>query len=124
MNLQLADATRRLQSEVKERYEVVSTHFEISSAVFAEAWRGAVRSEIEHQPGMFAAVWDQRATSWALARACEIVDAVEIGSTKQHRPLVAEVVRVYSPASARASLGKRKKSIDGNGDERAKRLRR
>src|SRR5450830_1907423 len=55
-------------------------------AVFPEVWRGAVRAELEQQPGMFAAVWDQPATSRALARACEVLDAVEIGS-EQHRPL-------------------------------------
>ena len=73
-------------------------------AIFPEAWRGAVRAELEHLPGMFAAVWDQPATSRALARACETLDAVELGNEK-HRPLVAEVVRIYSAASARLSGG-------------------
>ncbi|MBC7591654.1 MAG: PD-(D/E)XK nuclease family protein [Salinibacterium sp.] len=70
--------------------------------VFPEAWRGAIRAELEQAPGMFAAVWDQPATARALARTCEVLDAVDVGS-EQHRPLVAEVVRIYSGASARLS---------------------
>jgi ATP-dependent helicase/nuclease subunit B len=73
-------------------------------AVFPEVWRGAVRAVLEQQPGMFEAVWDQPATARTLARACEILDAVELGS-EQYRPLIAEVVRVYSAASARLSGG-------------------
>jgi ATP-dependent helicase/nuclease subunit B len=69
-------------------------------AIFPEVWRGALHAELALDPGLFGAVWDQAATSRALARASELLDSVEIGD-HDFGALVNDVVRLHTAASAR-----------------------